>query len=90
MTHAAPSHARDAVEMPLREKRKLGLDDEPAWIVTTESNAFTWLGPDVRPIPGKPPGTFIYGEVPEDLLRRVIESFSNNRKRIVVVPRDEA
>jgi len=89
VTHASPVSPADAVEMPPRVKRTLGLDDERAWIVTTESNTFTWPGPDVRPIPGKPPGTFVYGIVPEDFLRRVIDSFLINQTRASIVPRDE-
>jgi hypothetical protein len=62
-------------------KRALGLDAEPAWIVTTEMNSFIWPGPDIRPVPGKPPGTLIYGKVPDDLLEKAVRSFLENRKR---------
>jgi hypothetical protein len=51
VTHTRPEHAGDAVALPPAVKRRLKLDDESSWIVTTEANAFTWPGPDVRPIP---------------------------------------
>ena len=89
VTHAPPKSRDDAIELPAAIKRHLGLDNEPSWIVTTESNTFTWPGPDVRPIPDKPPGTFIYGEVPDGFLRTVTESFIRNKTRIAIVPRDE-
>ncbi len=89
VTHAPPKSSGDAIELPPAIKRRLGLDAQPSWIVTTESNTFTWPGPDVRPIPDKPPGTFIYGEVPDSLLHAVIESFMRNKTRIAIVPRDE-
>lgn len=89
VTHAEPQRTDDAVEMLLTVKRSLGLDNDRAWIVTTESNTFTWPGPDVRPIPGKEPSSFIYGQIPEGLLRTVLESFMRNRNRVAIVPRDD-
>jgi len=81
ITHSPPSRASDAVQFPLRVKRQLGLDDEPAWIVTTELNTFVWPGPDIRPIPGRNPRTSVYGRIPEDLLKRAVRSFLENRKK---------
>ncbi|MBS0472607.1 MAG: hypothetical protein JSR60_16155 [Proteobacteria bacterium] len=89
VTHARPANPADGVEIPAAVKRQLGLDREPAWIVTTESNTFTWPGPDLRPIPEKPAGTFIYGQVPDGLLREVTECFIRNKERGAIVPRDE-
>lgn len=89
VTHTPPAGLSDAIEMPLAVKRSLGLDKARAWIVTTESNTFTWPGPDLRPIPGRPPGTFIYGQVPKNLLDQVIESFVRNKRRAKIVRRDE-
>jgi hypothetical protein len=82
ITHSPPRESAGAVEMPLTVKRMLGLDAEPAWIVTTEVNSFVWPGPDIRPIPGRPPGTLIYGRIPDELLEKTIRSFLENRKRL--------
>jgi hypothetical protein len=81
VTHAPPANPTDAVSLPQSIKRRLGLDDDPAWIVTTEANAFIWPGPDIRPVPGRIPPTAIYGRVPDDLLRRIARSFLANRKK---------
>jgi hypothetical protein len=61
------------------EQRRLGLDDIPCWIVTTECNAFVWPGPDVRPVPGRYPATTIYGDVSRALLQRVAKAYLANR-----------
>ncbi len=41
ITHSPRTDPNDAVSMPREVKRRLGLDDAPAWIVTAEANAFT-------------------------------------------------
>ena len=89
ITHSAPSNKTDAVEIPSVVKRNLGLDHSPAWIVTTETNAFIWPGPDVRPIPEGPIGAMVYGQIPNSLLQRVIASYVENHdnKRATIVIR---
>lgn len=91
VTHTPTTNAADAVVFPQDIKRLLGLDDAPSWIVTTEANAFTWPGPDVRPVPGRMPTTVIYGRVPNGLLRQVARSYLVNRgkQRSRLVPRTE-
>ena len=81
VTHAPPSDPADAIAFPAMEKRRLGLDDAPSWIMTTEGNAFVWPGPDVRPVPDRPPGTMTYGEVSRPLLRQIAQSYLANRDR---------
>lgn len=89
ITHSAPSNKADAVELPSAVKRSLGLDAVPAWIVTTETNAFIWPGPDVRPILDGPAGAMVYGKVPNSLLQRVIASYVENHdnKRATIIVR---
>ena len=91
VTHTPPADPTDAVAFPQDIKRRLGLDDVPSWIVTTEANAFIWPGPDVRPVPGRTPRTVIYGKVPDGLLRQVARSYLANRERqrSRLVPRTE-
>ncbi|MGD0191611.1 MAG: hypothetical protein ABSD74_12790 [Rhizomicrobium sp.] len=81
ITHSKPVHATDAVALPLSVKRRLKLDDDASWIVTTEANAFVWPGPDIRPIPGRKPAAVTYGRIPDGLLRTVAHSFLANRKK---------
>lgn len=49
VTHTPPSDPSEAVEIPARTKRRLGLDDERSWIVVTEANRFARPGPGLRP-----------------------------------------
>lgn len=89
VTHSPPAEQADATVFPIAIKRRMGLDDEPSWIVTTEANAFVWPGPDIRPIPGPAPPKFVYGRIPDGLLRQVARSFLMNRakQRSRLVPR---
>jgi hypothetical protein len=90
ITHSQPRHAQDAVPLPLQTKRELGLDSEPAWVVTTEANAFTWPGYDIRFISGRNPLTSVYGKISDDLLRRITASYLANadKKRTQIVVRN--
>jgi hypothetical protein len=81
ITHSRPTKATDAVPFPAHVKADLGLDDDPAWIVTTEANAFIWPGPDIRPVPNRKPSSPIYGKVPASVLKQVAISYLANRKR---------
>jgi hypothetical protein len=55
ITHSPRTNPLDAVAIPSEVKRRLGLDDAPAWIVTTEANAFAWPGPARHPSYSWPP-----------------------------------
>jgi len=81
ITHTSPRNPADAVPFPVPEKVRLGLDDVPSWIVTTEGNAFIWPGPDIRPIPARPHGTLIYGQVSGTTLQQVARSYLANRQK---------
>jgi hypothetical protein len=48
VTHSRSEATADAVEMPAKVKRLMGLDSARSWIVTTELNSFIWPGPDIR------------------------------------------
>lgn len=90
ITTQPPQDGIEAMEIPLRVKRHLRLDDDhPSWIVLSEANIDVWPPPDIRPIPGKP-GTFAYGLLPLKMvnnLRQTILS-SLNAKRLGLVRRD--
>lgn len=72
ITHTPPSNMEDAIEIPPATKRRLGLDDQPSWIVLTESNRFAWPGPDVRPIDSE---TGYFGPLPPALFAEVKRRF---------------
>lgn len=75
ITHTPPTETDQAIEIPAATKRRLGLDDERSWIITTEYNKFTWPGYDIRKAPT---GTYSYGLLPENLIKQIIESVKRN------------
>src|ERR1700678_1000417 len=70
ITHTPPLKDEDGIEIPQATKRRLGLDAERSWIVTTELNQFTWPGPDIRPTAS---GEYFYGYLPEKLMHLVLD-----------------
>ena len=90
ITHTRPfaDEDEDGIEIPQSTKRRLGLDPEQSWIITTELNRFTWPGPDIRPTPS---GKYIYGYLPEKLMRLVLERVKQRArgKRLKTTPRTE-
>src|ERR1700736_6028196 len=68
ITHPPPLEDEDGIESPQATKRRLGLDAERSWIITTELNQFAWPGPDIRPAAS---GEYLYGYLPEKLMRLV-------------------
>ena len=88
ITHTPPLKNEDGVEIPPATKRRLGLDAERSWIITTELNQFTWPGPDIRPTAS---GDYVYGYLPEKLMRLVLDQVRQHArdKRLTSVPRTE-
>lgn len=73
ITHSPQAPSRYAVEIPAVTKRRLGLDDEPSWVLLTQWNEFVWPGPDLRRLPGK--GEVAYGVLPPGLFASIREKF---------------
>lgn len=71
VTHRPPDDPVTAIEIPVRVKRHLGLDDAPSWIIVDEMNEFVWPGFDLRPIAGEP-RRFAYGFLPPRLFAEVV------------------
>lgn len=90
ITHAPQSPDSGAVALPAETQRRLGLDSEPAWIVTREVNRFVWPGPDLRPIDRGADRAWAYGYLPYGLRRKVREAFLLElaRRRLRAVERD--
>lgn len=88
VTHTPPRAASGGVEIPAATKRRLGLDDAPSWIVTTETNVFTWPGPDLRPAGRR---NAVFGLIAGDTFRKVRDSIIANIRahRAHTVERDE-
>ena len=64
MTQSPPAQDVAALELPPALKRHLGLDAERSWVVYSESNAFTWPGPDLCRIGAKKNSPVAYGMLP--------------------------
>ncbi len=71
ITRSPPTDPRDALEIPLPTKRRLGLDSERSWVVLSEANEFLWPGPDLRFAQGGGPESAVYGKLPETFMRDV-------------------
>lgn len=89
ITHSPPSSGTPCLEIPLRVKQHLGLDDDRSWVILDEVNQFVWPGYDLRPVPGKP-GEMAYGFLPPRLFDQ-IRSFILDiilKRRGNIMPRD--
>lgn len=85
ITHRPPKDPETAVAIPTAVKRRLGLDDEPSWIIVSALNEFSWPGPDVEPSQGTP------DFLPPALFRRVVEAAGRlyRTRKLSIVPRTE-
>lgn len=75
VTHAPPEVPEKALEIPAATKKRLRLDDERSWIITTEINRFIWPGPDLRPVPS---GGYSYGLLPGAMIRDLVAQIKAN------------
>ena len=89
ITHTPPAQDGEAIELPLRVKQALGLDDDRSWIVLDEVNQFAWPGYDLRPVPGST-NRFAYGFIPPKLYDTVIARILAlaAARRVTEIPRD--
>src|SRR5215470_239764 len=79
VTHRRPDDPH-AVQLPSAIKRRLGLDAEPSWIVTSELHQFVWPGFDLRPISRKQRDQFAWGFLPREILAAVKRGIAANRR----------
>jgi hypothetical protein len=70
ITHSPPSDPSRAIQLSAATRRRLGLDGEASWIITSELNTFHWPGPDLRMTPT---GQYAYGELPAVVFEAVRE-----------------
>ncbi len=61
LTRRKPKHSEHAIALTAATRRRLGLGEQPNWIMATEVNSFYWPGPDLRPTAK---GQYAYGELP--------------------------
>jgi hypothetical protein len=80
ITHSPPKPPESGIEIPAITRRRLGLDEEPCWIIVSELNRFVWPGPDLRPLPGSA-DTFAYGLLPPRFFRTIRDAVVQRAKR---------
>lgn len=91
ITHTKPSDLSSAVEIPIKTKKRLGLDDKPAWAICSEVNEFYWPGTDLKAVSSKDPSRVHYGVLPPKLFKQIklkIQFLSKGR-RLKTVARSE-
>jgi hypothetical protein len=88
ITHTPPESPERAMEVPPSTKKRLKLDDERSWVITTEVNRFIWPGPDIRPVPGH---GMAYGLLPANMTVDLVARIRKNAadRAIAVVARDD-
>ena len=82
-THTPPRRRDEGVELPRATKLRLGLDERPSWILSTDLNRFVWPGPDLRPV-ARGASTFAYGFLPGGLLQALRKQIVRHGKSHVV------
>ena len=70
ITHSPPIDPGQAIELPPKVKRHLGLDDAPSWIVTAELNSANWDDPGIEPVNR---ARWAYGLLPPSLARALVD-----------------
>jgi len=88
ITHTPPEMPERAMEIPRATKKRLRLDEETSWIVTSEVNRFIWPGPDIRPVPG---GGDSYGLLPAAMTLDLVQQIKENARdrSLLVTGRDD-
>lgn len=88
ITHTKPFDFERSIVCPVVTKRRLRLDEQMSWIITSELNHFIWPGFDVRPTPDNQDS---YGLLPNKLTRKIIEQLKSNAQdqTLSLVNRDE-
>lgn len=71
ITHTPPIDPESGIEIPAATKKRLGLDEERSWVITTKYNKFTWPGYDIRKLDN---GLYSYGILPETLIKEIMKS----------------
>ncbi|ARU56721.1 PemK toxin [Oleiphilus messinensis] len=88
ITHTPPEDPESGIEIPAATKKRLGLDEDRSWVITTEFNKFSWPGYDIRKLDN---GLYSYGVLPEKLITEIIKSVQNNARvnNSSIVDRDD-
>ena len=87
ITHSKPMNASENarfIEIPVAEKKRLGMDDLPSYVCCSEVNRFEWPGSDLRLISHK--NAYTYGLMDKAVFKQVKERALDIKG--AMVPRD--
>ena len=70
ITHTPPAGDTVGIEVPVRVRQALGLDDTPSWVIVSEHNIDEWPNAGLSPLPGLP-DVFSYGFIPPGLFAQI-------------------
>lgn len=70
ITHTPPTGDTMGIEIPLKVKQAIGLDDTPSWVIVSEHNIDEWPNNGISPVPGRR-GEFSYGFIPPGLFAKI-------------------
>ena len=76
ITTKQPAPQDHAVELTPEARARLQLEGGRSWVVASESNLFTWPGPDLRPVPARHDRTVIHGVLSAGTLRQLAAAFA--------------
>jgi hypothetical protein len=74
ITHTPPDQNTVGIELPIRVKQAIGLDDAPSWVIVSEYNIDEWPNGGISPVAGRA-GVFSYGFIPPGLFARIKTRF---------------
>ncbi|WP_448954915.1 hypothetical protein [Labrys neptuniae] len=74
ITHRPPSGDTVGIEIPVKVKQAIGLDDAPSWVIVSEHNIDEWPNGGLSPLPGRA-GVFSYGFIPPGLFAQIKARF---------------
>jgi len=87
ITTRKPDANMPALELPVEIGKRLGLGESPSWIVANEINVFQWPGEDIRRATRE---AWVFGQLPPNFTKTVVEGVRSQRQRLRQVKRDQA
>ena len=73
-----PTGGTIGIEIPVRVKQALGLNDAPTWVIVSEHNIDGWPNGGLSPVR---PGVIAYGFIPPKLFRQIKSSLLELTRR---------
>ena len=89
ITHSPPHDDENAIEIPLKVARYLGLDYDRMWIKTQQVNKLEWSeGQIPYGVTKTPDRNWSYGVLPYALRQQVLQQIKENKRNVQIVNRD--